>query len=68
MFYRWVNIHWEYDVLADYTPDGCGDCGKAAVAYVWWQEDQRDKMYVCAKHIHMIEMSEAEDEILDGRT
>lgn len=47
--------------VADKHSNDVVDCGEPAVAAVWWREDASDVMYVCAKHLEMMEIAELQE-------
>lgn len=39
-------------------PDDDGSCGENAIALCWWDDEQKDNMKVCGKHLNYIRKAE----------
>ena len=44
----------QYGVYSPHRYDKVEDCGDPAPYKVWWEDEEKDCMYICEEHLHAI--------------
>jgi len=52
----------QYGVYNPHRYDKVEDCGDSAPYKVWWDDEEKDCVYICEEHLHAILDSEVEME------